>query len=75
MQGLRLGPHACRGFDRDLTSKPRLAYRAASRPEPAPTSKASVLVLRVGRPGHCGLTEAAESDSYQCASAGACVLY
>jgi hypothetical protein len=52
-----------------ITSKPRLANHAASRPEPAPTSKARVLVL--GSRSISQLwTEAAERASYCCASAG-----
>ena len=56
-----------------ITSKPRLANHAASRPEPAPTSKARVLVLG-SRSINQLWTEAAESASYCCASAGALVL-
>lgn len=56
-----------------ITSKPRLGNHAASRPEPAPASKAKVLVL--GSRSISQLwTEADERDSYCCASAGALVL-
>ena len=51
-----------------ITSKPRLANQAASRPEPAPTSKARVLVL--GSRSISQLwTEAAARASYFCARA------
>ena len=56
-----------------ITAKPRLANQAASRPEPAPTSRARVLVLG-SRSINQLWTEAAERDSYCCARAGAWVL-
>jgi hypothetical protein len=53
-----------------ITSKSRLANHAASRPEPAPTSKARILVL--GSRSISQLwTEAAERGSYCYARAGA----
>ena len=56
-----------------ITSKPRLANHAASRPDLAPTAKASVLVLG-SRSSNQLWTEAAGRDLYCCAIAWAWVL-